>query len=305
MLGGRIGVTVLPVPGVGPRGVGGLAVFQEQQRQQAAHELANHAKEQAGKLALLGLACAIGGLFFPPLELVAVVALEASEAYLVAGIAIDVAVAIDHPTQDNWVTVGGDVVAVALGYVVGKVVVGRLMTALARRFGPAAGEGVAAETAAETLPAAVEVPLPEGIEADPRGVYGYMPKPGSRYAKANFTDPETVAQNRDIRLKYLSESHQIDEAVVEMRTQGKSSEEIARHVVEMRNQQKIAARGDMSPEDVANLEGGNMERYSHPVGPTAEQLYEKYDESWEKIIAKSTEKDEAINKLLGIQSKKL
>ena len=73
-----------------------------QQRQQAvhaaAHELATHAKDQAGKLALLGLACAIGGLFFPPLELVAAVALEVSEAYLVAGVGIDLAVAVDHLT---------------------------------------------------------------------------------------------------------------------------------------------------------------------------------------------------------------
>ena len=69
---------------------------------------------------------------------------------------IDVAVAIDHPTQDNWVTVGGDVVAVALGYAVGKVVVGPLLGALARRFGPAAGEAVAAETAAETAAAKAE-----------------------------------------------------------------------------------------------------------------------------------------------------
>ena len=139
-LGGRISITVLPVPGmapVGPEAPGALAMAQEQQRQQAAqdaaaHELANHAKEQAGKLALLGIACAIGGLFFPPLELVAVVALEASEMYLVAGVGIDLAVAIDHPTQDNWVTVGGDVVAVALGYVVGKVVVGRIVSSLAK-----------------------------------------------------------------------------------------------------------------------------------------------------------------------------
>ncbi len=307
-LGGRISITVLPVPGmlpVGPEAPGALGAAGEQLRQQAAqdvaaHELANHAKEQAGQLALLGLACAIGGLFFPPLELVAVVALEASEAYLVAGVGIDLAVAIDHPTQDNWVTVGSDVLAVALGYVVGKVIVGRLMGALSRRIGPAAGEEVDAETA----PAAVEVPLPEGIEADPRGVYGYMPKPGSRYSKSDFTNPEIVAKNRDVRLKYLSESHRIDESTAEMRTEGKSSEEIARHVVEVRNQQKVDARGDMSSDDVAKLEAGNMEIYGHPVGPTADQLYEKYGESWEKVIAKTTEKDEAINKLLGIQSKK-
>ena len=155
-LGGRISITVLLVrgaPPVAPEAPGALAAFQEQQRQQAAqdaaaHELANHAKEQAGKLALLGLACAIGGLFFPPLELVAVVALEASEAYLVAGVGIDLAVAIDHPTQDNWVTVGGDAVAVVLGYVVGKVVVGRLMTAFSNKLAQRAAQKAAAEVEA-------------------------------------------------------------------------------------------------------------------------------------------------------------
>ena len=152
-LGGNIGITVLPVPGMAPVGAeapGALAMAREQQRQQAAqdaaaHELANHAKEQAGKLALLGIACAIGGLFFPPLELVAVVALEASEAYLVAGVAIDVAVAIDHPTQDNWVTVGGDALAIATGYVVGKVIIGPAMGALANKLAQRTSQKLAAE----------------------------------------------------------------------------------------------------------------------------------------------------------------
>jgi hypothetical protein len=65
---------------------------------------------------------------------VAAIALEASEAYLVAGVAIDVGVALDHPTQDNWVTVGGDALAVAGGYVVGKVVVGPLLGALGSKL---------------------------------------------------------------------------------------------------------------------------------------------------------------------------
>ncbi len=38
-----------------------------------------------------------------------------------AAVAEDTLVAIEHPTQDNWVTVGGDALAIATGYVVGKV----------------------------------------------------------------------------------------------------------------------------------------------------------------------------------------
>jgi hypothetical protein len=73
---------------------------------------------------VFGLVCLAAGLVFPPAAVVGAVALELSEAALVAGVAVDVAVAIDHPTQDSWVTVGGDALALATGYVVGKVIIG-------------------------------------------------------------------------------------------------------------------------------------------------------------------------------------
>ena len=61
--------------------------------------------------------------------------------------------------------------AVALGYVVGKVVVGRMMSALARRFGPAAGEEVAAETAA----VAEAPPAPPPLKAQSYEELGQKP----------------------------------------------------------------------------------------------------------------------------------
>ena len=39
-----------------------------------------------------------------------------------------------HPTQDNWVTVGGDALAIARGYVVGKVIIGPALGAVARKL---------------------------------------------------------------------------------------------------------------------------------------------------------------------------
>ena len=125
----------------------------------------------------------------------AVVALEASEAYLVAGIAIDVAVAIDHPTQDNWVTVGGDAVAVALGYVVGKVVVGRLMTAFSNKLAQRAAQKAAAEVeaaaAAEAKDAAAavaerEAELLRSLEQKPPGRAPRPPRSANAHEEAKI-----------------------------------------------------------------------------------------------------------------------
>jgi hypothetical protein len=66
-------------------------------------------------------------VFFPPAAVVRAMAPELSEGALVAGVTVDVAVAIDHPTQDNWVTVGGDALAIATAYVVGKVLAGTIV----------------------------------------------------------------------------------------------------------------------------------------------------------------------------------
>lgn len=145
------------------------------------------------------------------------------------------------------------------------------------------------------------VPLPEGIYADPRGVYGYLPKPGSRYASDmyDFSDPEFVARNRQIRIDYLNGSDNLESAIATMREQGASSEEIANRVVWQRNSQKMEARSLMTDEEVNILESGNLKRYGDPVGPTPQQMFDKYGD-WETVIQKSMEKDPAINTLLGI-----
>jgi hypothetical protein len=155
-LGGRISITVLPVPGTPNAGMGGAGLEAEGAalgRQQAAcqqaqddeaHAFSGKLKEASGGLAVFGLVCLAAGLVFPPAAVVGAVALELSEAALVAGVAVDVA--IDHPTQDNWVTVGGDALAIATGYVVGKVIIGPALGALARKL--AQREALAAEAAA-------------------------------------------------------------------------------------------------------------------------------------------------------------
>jgi hypothetical protein len=280
-----------------------------------AHEVAESFKLAALGFAVLGVGLAIAGCFFPPLELAAGASFEAAlaasagtafiaaDVSMAVGIGIDVAVAQVHPTPANRAVVVGDVVGVAIGYGAG-----RALGALASKYGPAVSEAfarraaakAAAEEAALGKAVKIEVSLPEGIEANPQGVYGYLPKPGSRYAGSDFSNPAEVAKNRAIRLKYLEESKQIDEEVTKMTQANAPPEAIARRTVEIRNQQKVDARSNMDAEGVRRLEEGNMEKYGHPVGPTADQLYEKYG-SWEQVIQKSTQKDEAINMLLGIK----
>jgi hypothetical protein len=148
-LGGRISITVLPVPGTPNAGMGGAGLEaegaalgrQQAARQQAqddeAHAFSGKLKEASGGLAVFGLVCLAAGLVFPPAAVVG-------------------AVAIDHPTQDNWVTVGGDALAIATGYVVGKVIIGPALGALARKLAQRealAAEAAAAKAAADKLAA--------------------------------------------------------------------------------------------------------------------------------------------------------
>lgn len=307
-VGGSISIIMPPVLPAAPAAIatgapaGAPAPPAEAPGDATAHEVAEGFKGAALGFAVLGVGLAIAGCFFPPLELAAGASFEAAlaasagtafiaaDVSMAVGIGIDVAVAQVHPTPVNRAVVVGDVVGVAIGYGIGKG-----LGALASKYGPQVAELFAQRAAQKALK-----DIPEGIVADSRGVHGYMPKPGSEYANFDFTDPAVVAKGRATRLDYLAETHKIDKTVAAMRAEGKSSEEIARHVVEMRNQQKVTARSTMSPEGVAELEARNMKKYGHPVGPTADKLY-KDNGSWEGVIEKATKKDQAINWLLGIK----
>ena len=43
----------------------------------------------------------------------------------------------------------------------------------------------------------------------------------------------------------------------------------------MRNQDKIASRAKMSPEELAPIEARNMKIYENPIGPDAKWLFNK------------------------------
>jgi RHS repeat-associated protein len=142
---------------------------------------------------------------------------------------------------------------------------------------------------------------PTGIYADSRGVYGYLPRPGSRYDRDafDFTDPDFVSRNRQIRLAYIEGTQDLERIIRQMRSQGQSSEEIARRVVSERNRQKVEARAHMTDAEVRDLESENIRLYGNPVGPSPDQVYDRYGD-WEVVIQSSMRRDPEINVLLGI-----
>ncbi len=119
-----------------------------------------------------------------------------------------------------------------------------------------------------------------------------------------------------VRIYYLEASKQLESDIEKMTAEGFSKEDIAKHVVETRNQQKVIARQNMTAEERAGLEERNIKIYGNPIGPTAESMfnktkdsyfdkgiYESDDQIWDIIIQKSMRKDDVINTLLELVHK--
>ncbi|MEU3727562.1 hypothetical protein [Streptomyces sp. NPDC031705] len=111
-------------------------------------------------------------------------------------------------------------------------------------------------------------------------------------------DQKVEAQRTRIRYHDLLEAMHRTEAA--MRESGASDEEIARELVDMRNQAKEITRAGMTPEEVRILEERNTAKYGNPLGPTADQLYAKYG-SWQKVTAASMRTSYAVDRELSLE----
>jgi hypothetical protein len=205
--------------------------------------LSGELKEAAGGLAVFGLVCLAAGLVFPPAAVVGAVALELSEAALVVGVAVDVAVAIDHPTQDNWVTVGGDALAIATGYAVGKVIIGPALGAVARKL--AQREALAAEAAAAKAEAdklAAEQAAAAKAAADKLAV---------EQAAAKAAADKLAAEKTAIRTAQLAAARQAADEVAAVGAKSRlATEEEAAAIYKLRE--------DLRAENAAISEGANV-----------------------------------------------
>ncbi|WLQ51543.1 hypothetical protein P8A21_30455 [Streptomyces poriferorum] len=105
---------------------------------------------------------------------------------------------------------------------------------------------------------------------------------------------------RDQRMRYHQLLVDMERTECAMRAEGRSDEDIARALVQMRNDAKDVIRAGMTPEQVAELEARNQKKYGNPLGPTADQLYMKYG-SWEKVAEAATRSSAAVDQELGLE----
>ena len=111
-------------------------------------------------------------------------------------------------------------------------------------------------------------------------------------------DEKVEAQRTRMRYHGLLEDMHRTEA--DMREAGFTDEEIARELVDMRNQAKEITRAGMSPEEVRILEERNLAKYGNPLGPNADQLYAKYG-SWQQVIDASMRTSYAVDRELSLE----
>ncbi|MFD5328616.1 hypothetical protein [Streptomyces sp. NPDC127092] len=111
-------------------------------------------------------------------------------------------------------------------------------------------------------------------------------------------DEKVEAQRTRIRYHGLLESMHRTEA--DMRAAGATDEEIARELVDMRNQAKEITRAGMTPEEVRILEERNQAKYGNPLGPTADQLYAKYG-SWDQVASAAMRTSYAVDRELSLE----
>lgn len=112
--------------------------------------------------------------------------------------------------------------------------------------------------------------------------------------------PEEREIARDQRMRYHQLLVDMERTECAMRAEGRSEEDIARALVQMRNDAKDVIRAGMTPEQVAELEARNEKKYGNPLGPTADQLYMKYG-SWEKVADAATRSSAAVDRELGLE----
>lgn len=149
-------------------------------------------------------------------------------------------------------------------------------------------------------PSYVTPTVPKDLVADARGVYGYVPIPGTQFASSppwpDWTDPQQVAAAREVRLGY----HQglADEVawVDGMRQKGASDENIARELVDIRNKTRMSK---YTEDKLPMLYERNEREYGNKFGPTYESLLDKYG-SADQVILAGTRSNAGMDTLTGI-----
>ncbi len=148
--------------------------------------------------------------------------------------------------------------------------------------------------------------VPKDLVPDPRGVYGYMPKPGTPFSKsppwADWTNPQAVAGAHLTRVDYHKGLQHEIEWIGEQRAKGVSEESIARQMVDMRNQARLSK---YTEDQLPMVYERNLVEYQNKFGPTYEAQLAKYENNPSKVIEASTRSNKGMDVLCGVATVKL
>ena len=140
-------------------------------------------------------------------------------------------------------------------------------------------------------------------EYDSNCVFGFKPNnTGSlkSYTQYDWTIKEDVLKYKADRIKYIEENDKrIKELEASLRAKGKSIEEIAKACSNLRNQIRLEQYAN-DPEGLEVLKQRNLEKYGHEEGPLPEELYVKYNNSWEMVLEKSYSTNRGMDACCGV-----
>ncbi|MFE1908002.1 hypothetical protein ACFW96_30705 [Streptomyces gardneri] len=150
-------------------------------------------------------------------------------------------------------------------------------------------------TAAESCGSIITAPLARPVSADDP-----CPSTDPVVCRIRVLPMDEKVEAQRTRMQYHGLLEDMRRTEANMREAGFTDEEIARELVDMRNQAKEITRAGMSPEEVRILEERNLAKYGNPLGPTADQLYAKYG-SWQKVIDASMRTSYAVDRELSLE----
>ena len=131
--------------------------------------------------------------------------------------------------------------------------------------------------------------LPDDVAADAGAVYGYVPRPNTRFADFDFTDVGEVASNRGVREWYVGRTKIMEMAMKKMLAKGDAWEQIGRRLSQMRYDDILMARKMMAPSAAAKL-GKAL---------TPEEAFKRYGD-WKLVAEKALNKNQSVNLMLGV-----
>ncbi|MEJ8796580.1 PAAR domain-containing protein [Trinickia caryophylli] len=142
--------------------------------------------------------------------------------------------------------------------------------------------------------------VPADLEANPSGVYGYMPKEGTEFHQAkwgvDWTDADATAAARGKRLEYHEGLEHKRSWIEEQRAGGVSDEDIARQIVIDRNQSRLSF---YSEDELPTVYERNLAKYGDKTGPSYDYLIEQ-GKSPQDIIGSATRSNPSMDVLTGI-----